>query len=49
MQTVLRDLWDNIKPICSQIIVIPEEEKKETDKILEEIVVKKNSLSWERK
>ena len=49
MQTVLRNLWDNIKPICSQIIVIPEEEEKETDKILKEIIVKKKKNPYHGK
>ena len=37
----LRDLWDNIKCTNIQIIGVPEEEekKKETEKILEEIIV----------
>ena len=37
----LRDLWDNIKHINIQIIVIPEEEEKKKwyEKIFEEIIV----------
>ena len=37
----LRDLWDNIKCMNTQIIGVPEEEekKKGTEKIFEEIIV----------
>ena len=37
----LRDLWDNIKCTNIRIIGIPEEKKKETEKIFEDITVEK--------
>ena len=46
----LRDIQDNIKRNNTQIIGVPEEEKKKkgTEKIFEEIIVE-TSLIWERK
>ena len=44
----LRDLQDNIKCPNIQIIGVPEEEDKNHEKILEEIIVEK-SLKWRRK
>ena len=35
----LRDLWDNVKHPNIQIIEVPEEDKKDHEKILEEIIV----------
>ena len=50
IEDTLRDLWDNIKCTNIQIIGVPEEEeeKKQTEKIFEEIIVE-TSLIWERK
>ena len=40
MEDGLRDLWDNIKCTNTQIIEVPEEEKKKGyEKIFEEIIV----------
>ena len=36
----LKDLWDNIKHTNIRIIDVPEEEKKGSEKIFEEIIVK---------
>ena len=40
----LRDLWDNIKHVNIRITGVPEEKKKGTEKIFEEIIVE-NFLS----
>ena len=44
----VRELQDNIKHCNIRIIGVPEEEDKNHEKILEEIIVEK-SLKWRRK
>ena len=47
----LRDLWDNIKRNNIHILGVPEGEEREKgpEKIFEEIIYLKTSLTWERK
>ena len=39
IEDCLRDLWDNIKSTNIQIIGVPEEKEKESEKIFKEITV----------
>ena len=42
----LRDLWDNVKCPNIRIIGIPEDKKKDHEKILEEIIVENFPKMW---
>ena len=46
----LRELWDNVRCTNIRMIRVPEGEEREkgTEKILEEIIAKNFSLTWER-